>query len=171
MGVTIAVLLIALPCTLKVSTCYAYDMRHHGLLRKVLQVHPSMSFSLGPFEPFQNFHVHLQPTSTSSDKDNYVFAEQATTMACNLLSSYYCMPPFRCWSLSTVWPLCMQYFFSLARFPLHTCQSFPVFPFLLYIEHHPISIAPGQCFRIEHGQVALLLLLGVRYHQISGDKL
>ena len=45
-------------------------------------------------------------------------------------------------------------------------------PFLLYIGLHPTCITLKQCFRMEHRQVALMLLVSIRYLQIArfGDK-
>ena len=93
----------------------------------------------------------------TASQTSYVFAEQANTVAC-------LYAPFHCWSLSSVFP---HYLPSLYLY--HTFQSFPVL--LLCVGHHPICIALGLCFRIEHRQVVLLLPVGNRCHQIAGDKL
>ena len=142
-----AVPLIRPPTPSRSHICYTYAVRRHGLLGKVPLSVP--------------FHVHLRPAKSQQQANTVSYSQNRQTpwpvCPLPLLVTVVCF--------SLLHPITS----SLPQFPLYTFPSFPVL--LLCVGHHPICIALGPCFLIEHRHVILLLLVGIRCHQISGAKL
>jgi hypothetical protein len=137
-------------------------MRHHGLLRKVLllQAH--------------RYPSHWVLSKVSMSTCDLQTSTNTITYSPNKQTPWpvlYSMPPFRCWSLNWLAPLHAM-IFSLARFPLRTYQSFPVFHSCFTISNTTrLALLWDSAFVLNIVNLALLQLLGVRYHQNSGDKL